>query len=100
MVARFLTNQPNKETTMLEFCTVIDDEEYIVVVKSYTPGKPGRTYGNPEDCYPPEPPEAEFDLIDEMTGKPADDAACQHYQYIVDRIDDEMAARTDDEDNF
>lgn len=24
-----------------------------------TPGSPGRTYGDPDDCYPPEPDEAE-----------------------------------------
>jgi hypothetical protein len=27
------------------------------------PGDPGRTYGDPYDCYPPEPPTAEVDDI-------------------------------------
>ena len=78
--------------------TTIDGVEYVVVVKSYRPGTPGYTWGRPEDCYPPESPEADFDLIDEMTGKPADDVACRHYSHIVDLIDDEARRWAYDEE--
>lgn len=40
-----------------------------VVVTSYCPGDPGRISGPPEDCYPPEPAEIEFDLFT-CTGGP------------------------------
>lgn len=38
-----------------------DDSESreIEVEVSFTPGTPGRLYGPPEDCYPPEGPEVE-----------------------------------------
>lgn len=31
---------------------------------SYYPGSPGRLSGTPEVCYPPEPPEIEWELCD------------------------------------
>lgn len=33
-----------------------------ITVTSYFPGDPGRTSGPPENCYPPEPPEIEFEI--------------------------------------
>ena len=38
-----------------------DVEITLEVSGSWTPGDPGRTYGPIEDCYPPEPPEAEVE---------------------------------------
>lgn len=35
----------------------------VVVEYSYHPGHSGRTYGPPEDCYPPEGAEAEIERI-------------------------------------
>lgn len=29
----------------------------------YTPGTPGRTYGPPENCYPDEPADVEYDVV-------------------------------------
>lgn len=39
-------------------------------VVRYRPGKPGRTDGPPELCYPPEPTELEWRLLDRR-GRPA-----------------------------
>ena len=30
----------------------------------YAPADPGRTYGPPEDCWPPEPAVVDFDVLD------------------------------------
>lgn len=30
----------------------------------YSPADPGRTYGPPEHCWPPEPAEIDFDILD------------------------------------
>lgn len=35
----------------------------VTVVYGYTPGTPGRVTGPPENCYPPEGPEADFHSI-------------------------------------
>jgi len=47
---------------MYDFCITLDGEEYIVYVNSFTPEDRGRTWGRPEDCYPPAGPDADFDL--------------------------------------
>ena len=36
----------------------------IAEVHHYTPGDPGRTWGPPERCHPPEPEDVEFTLRD------------------------------------
>lgn len=36
----------------------------IAEVTHYWPGKPGRTDGPPDVCYPPEPAELEWRLLD------------------------------------
>jgi hypothetical protein len=38
-------------------------------VTRYVPADPGRTYGPPERCYPPQPAEVEFEVLDER-GRP------------------------------
>ena len=41
----------------------LDGEYYEAeVTGDFYPGAPGRTYGPPEDCFPPDP--SEFDIID------------------------------------
>lgn len=40
-----------------------DDEDVTIGVLTYNPGDPGCTYGPPERCYPPEPPEVEWVLL-------------------------------------
>jgi hypothetical protein len=85
---------------MFEFCTTIDGEEYIVRVKGYTPGDPGRTWGKPDSWRPPSGPDADFDLIHELTGDHADDVAAKNYYWIVGLIEEEMCARADDEDTY
>jgi hypothetical protein len=43
----------------------VDGEEEFRVTYTYRPGHPGQTYGPPERCYPPEPPEIEITLVEE-----------------------------------
>ena len=82
---------------MFEFCITLDGEEYIVYVNSFTPADHGKTHGKPEDCRPPSGPEADFDLICEMTGTHADARiACQHYHDILDAIEEKAIERADD----
>lgn len=48
-----------------------DDEPCLIRVTSYSPGCPGFTSGPPESCYPPEPPEIEWEVVD-AAGNPVD----------------------------
>ncbi len=38
-----------------------DTETEVTITFTFTPGDPGRYYGLPENCYPAEPAEVEFD---------------------------------------
>ena len=42
------------------------DLEFEVVIDSISPFNPGRSYGPPEDCYPPEGGEVEWHVDDEQ----------------------------------
>jgi len=44
------------------------DVEYRVV-GNYSPGDPGKLYGPPENCYPPEEAEVDFTDVFEVEGK-------------------------------
>ena len=37
--------------------TIYREDQVILVEAEVTPGRPGVTYGSPENCYPPESPE-------------------------------------------
>jgi hypothetical protein len=50
----------------------VSEEEYEVEC-SVSPGDPGRTYGPPERCYPPEPPEVEILRVFDSAGKERSD---------------------------
>ncbi len=42
----------------------IDSYNFGITIEfSFYPGDPGKTYGRPEDCYPPEPAEVEIENI-------------------------------------
>lgn len=47
-----------------EFKSTVCGIPCTVLVTSYIPYDPGRTYGPPEQCYPPEGGEMEFELYD------------------------------------
>ena len=58
------------EKVTINFSVERDGEELeLEVVGTYSPGLPGKTYGLPEDCYPPEPDEVEVEEI-RLYGKP------------------------------
>jgi hypothetical protein len=53
-------------TKSRSFETVVelDGKEVEVTAEySYSPGSPGKTYGPPENCYPPEGAEAEVEIV-------------------------------------
>lgn len=57
---------------IITFDTYIgEDEDVTVGVTYFFPGDFGCTYGPPERCYPPEPAEMNWELIDK-DGKPVD----------------------------
>jgi hypothetical protein len=47
----------------------IEDIEYMVTVSYFDPGRPGRLSGPPEDCYPDDPWEIEFEPNVEATSE-------------------------------
>lgn len=55
-----------------DYTVEIDDVEYLARVTYYYRGAPGRTSGPPENCYPPEPPELDWELLN-LDGTPAPD---------------------------
>jgi hypothetical protein len=57
-------------TVMDEFEIRVCGIPAIARVTHYRPGDPGRTWGPPERCYPPEPAELEWVVLDRR-GRPA-----------------------------
>jgi len=55
----------------------------------YHPGDPGRTYGPPEDCWPPEPAEMDWTILDGR-GRPAPWLERKMTDQDVDRISDQF----------
>ena len=46
------------------------DDVPIEVTGAYSPGSPGRTWGDPYDCYPEDPPEVEILEVLTPDGQP------------------------------
>jgi hypothetical protein len=60
---------------------------FVEVALRCHPGDPGRTYGEPEDCYPPEPA---FGEIEDIVVLEAEDDEClvgQHVDWDIDPDD-------------
>ena len=50
---------------MIEIETTIAGQHCRARVTYWFPGDPGKTWGPPEHCWPPEPPEIDFVILDE-----------------------------------
>jgi hypothetical protein len=53
---------------MIEIETMIGGRHCYARVTHYSPGDPGYISGPADHCYPPEPPELDFEILD-MQGK-------------------------------
>jgi hypothetical protein len=73
-----------------------DDEVEIVVSCRVHPGDPGRTYGEPSDCYPPEP--AEVDIVSATLGGVAVDLTPREEGCVKERAIERVIADDADTD--
>jgi hypothetical protein len=71
-----------------------DEEHYVAVVTSYRAGDPGRIWGPPEHCYPPEPAEIDWELCT-PDGKPAPDVVLSEQR--IDSITCELLQLVEEE---
>lgn len=55
--------------TMTDYIEINGVDFECEIEYSYIPGDPGKLYGPPEDCYPPEAPEIEIDVLKITNGK-------------------------------
>lgn len=66
----------------------------------YRPGDPGCLFGPPERCYPPEPPEVEYELLDRK-GYPAAwlqrKVTAEDHEAIVEALLAQIGAAREDE---
>jgi hypothetical protein len=103
----------NVELTV--YVEIGEDEHEFTCEVGYTPGTPGKTWGPPENCYPPEPPEIEYgDFVCKEAGvtlSPDEFEVlqnlgdpCPHLKgkpWTVDELDDDVrdlvASQADDE---
>lgn len=49
--------------SLLSFTYEFRDQDVTVEVLSYTPGRPGKYFGPPEDCYPSEGAEVDYRIL-------------------------------------
>lgn len=79
--------------------TSADEQEYRVTL-SYSPGSPGRTHGEPGDCYPPEGPE--FDVVRVVEDRPNGRDRPDLIDAVASELDggwgDEVAEEADDDE--
>lgn len=74
---------------------ILEDKNYTIMLLRYVPSDPGKNYGNPEDCYPPEDAEVWFDLVDE-NDMLCDDVSEVYEDVIIKYIEEYMHNITDD----
>lgn len=69
------------------------DFEYRVFAH-FSPGHPGQTYGDPENCYPPEGPEVEYCDVYEVKGMERKRLDLVEFEYSLTKAqDDELRSR-------
>jgi hypothetical protein len=71
-----------------------EDEDYNVEC-SVTPGDPGRTYGPPERCYPPESPEVDLLMVYDEDGRERPDLIAL-VEADLDRIEEQAIEDAED----
>ena len=84
---------------LAEIYITLDGDGYVIGLTHYTPPKAGWTWGDPENCYPPEAAEYEYDLLNEDGTEYEGEWGADWWRDIEWAIDEEMCARADDEDN-
>jgi len=85
-------------TTILRDRGTDDEREVEVEVEvEYTPGRPGRLSGPPEDCYPAEPGEVRALSAEAEDGLPVDLAALDEDE-LLQLCEDAAGDNDDDED--
>jgi len=79
-----------KPLTYRTFATLLDGtEEEVVCEFDYSPGDPGRTYGPPEKCYPPEPAELDITAVQNLAGDDiTDQVSVEELEKLSERIYD------------
>jgi len=72
------------------FTTLLDGtEEEVVCEFDFSPGDPGRTYGPPEKCYPPEPDELDITEVQNLAGDDiTDQISVEELEKLTERIYD------------
>lgn len=61
---RAITGRPAMQREDADFETEVAGIPCGVVIDDFRPGLPAKLFGPPENCYPEEPPEADFHLVD------------------------------------
>ena len=76
---------------MFTFTTWTDDhDEVVVTVTNYVPATQGRYYGAPEDCWPDDPSEADYEVtLPDGTPLPGELISFKDTQRIECEIDNE-----------
>jgi hypothetical protein len=74
---------------MHEFHSTVDYEPCIIRVTSYEPYRPGRTHGDPDDCYEDEGGHGDWEICD-LDGKVSEELGSRITDKDIQRIEREI----------
>lgn len=82
----------NRSGSSFETTIELDENEVeVTVVYNWSPGSPGKTYGPPEDCYPPEGPEVEVEAVFRSDDKTETDISSKLSKETMQHLEDQCA---------